>query len=561
MHRYFALPLALSLTAFAADKPSTAKSAQPAAETLDLATIARIREEGISRSHVMEYAAALFDLSGPRLTFSPDYQKAADWSVEQFKHMGLVNAHTESFGETGMGWRQIGTSVLMTQPGTATMLAQADPWSPATKGEITAEVIAVPTLHTPADLDKWKGKLAGKVVLYGDAPKTSPNPPAPIESYDAAKLQHLSEFPLNGDQGETDVLPTDPDYWSKRFTTFKEDLAKFFANEHAVAALIPGGSNGALHDDTSTAGFGWFVFKPEHRQMIPGAVINTESFLRIFRLLEHKVPVSVRINIQTEFTGDKVDGLNVIADLPGDDPAVKDQIVMAGGHLDSWIAGTGATDDGAGVVVAMEALRILKALDLKPRRTIRVALWGGEEQGIYGSRGYVVNHLASVKYPEGEKYKNLPPFVMLPSSVTPKADYANFDAYFNMDNGTGKFLGIFAEGNSEAANIFRQWMEPVKDLGFTTISERATGATDHVSFDQAGLPGFQFIQDPRDYETRTHHTALDTYERLSEPDLRQAATIMAIFLWNAAQRDAMMPRKTVNLSVPKPLEGLYPTAK
>jgi Zn-dependent M28 family amino/carboxypeptidase len=166
-----------------------------------------------------------------------------------------------------------------------------------------------------------------------------------------------------------------------------------------------------------------------------------------------------------------------------------------------------------------------------------------------------------MKYPEGEKYKNLPAFVMLPSSVTPKADYANFDAYFNMDNGTGKFLGIYAEGNSEAANIFRQWMEPVKDLGFATISERATGATDHVSFDQAGLPGFQFIQDPRDYDTRTHHTALDTFERLSDPDLRQAATIMAIFLWNASQRDAMMPRKTVNLSAPKPLEGLYPATK
>lgn len=560
MYKIVATALCLALPALAlAQKKDSPLPSPPAAEKLDLDTIARIRDEGINRSHVMEYGAALFDGVGPRLTFSPDYQKAADWSVDQFKRMGLANAHTESFGETGIGWRQIGTSVLMTAPATATVIAQAGPWSPATNGETTAEVIAIPTLHTEKDFEKWKGKLAGKVILYGDAPKTSPNPPTPIQSYDATRLQHLFEYPLDGDQGETDVLPTDLTYWSKVFTPFKESVAKFFADEHAVAALIPGGSNGAMHDDTGTAAFGWFVFKPEHKQLIPGAVVNTENWMRMSRLLSHKVPVSVRINIQTQFSGDKVDGLNVIADLPGTDPVRKDQVVMAGGHLDSWIAGTGATDDGAGVIVAMEALRILKALDLKPRRTIRVALWGGEEQGIYGSRGYVVSHLASLKYPQNEITKNLPEFVMLPEKVMPKGDYNTFDAYFNMDNGTGKFLGIYAEGNTPAASIFRQWMEPIRDLGFTTVSERATGSTDHVNFDQAGLPGFQFIQDPRDYETRTHHTALDTYERLSEPDLRQAATIMAIFLWNASQRDAMMPRKPLNLNTPKPLEGLYPT--
>jgi carboxypeptidase Q len=560
------LLLAASVSAFAADKLSAQPSpAQPTVETLDLATIARIRDEGLNHSHIMQYASGLFDGIGPRLTGSPDFAKATAWSIDQLRRMGASNPHAESWGEFGMGWRQIGTSVEMAAPSTATILAQATPWSPATSGELTADVIVVPTLENEKDFDKWKGKLAGKIVLLGDAPKINPDPANLLEHYDAVKLEHFASYPLDGDQSDSFVLPSDPAFWEKEFAqvAFKEKVAHFLAGEHAVAVLVPGGFGGVIHDDTSRS-LGWFVYRPEHKQPIPSAVIASEAFGRISRLVTHDVPVSLHVKIDTQFTGDHEDGNNVIADIPGTDPALKDQIVMMGGHLDSWIAGTGATDNGAGTIIALEAMRILKTLNIQPRRTIRIGLWGGEEQGIFGSSGYVKSHLGTLKYSDKPEEQVVPEFVRTQTGpVTAKPDHANFDAYFNADNGSGKFLGIFSEGNSAAATIFEQWAAPIKDLGFTTISLRNTGSTDHVPFDQVGLPGFQFIQDPRDYGTRSHHTNQDTYERLSEPDLKQAATIMAIFVYNTAQRDAMLPRMLLphpelDEQRAKPLEGIYP---
>jgi len=542
-------------------------AAQPAAESLDLATIERIRTEGLWHSHVMEYGSGLFDGVGPRLTGSPEFERAAQWSIEQLRRMGASNPHEESWGDFGMGWTQVGTSLLMTAPSTATLLAQATPWSPATQGEIKGDVIAVPELEDEKGFDAWKGKLAGKIILYGNAPKINPDPSNPMQHYDAAKLEHFASFPLNGDQEDSFVLPDDPAFWEKIFKQmmFKEKVAKFFADEHAAAVLVPGGWRGIIHDDTGES-MGWFVYRPDHKQALPSAVIANEAFLRMHRLVSHKVPVTVTLNIDTRFSGDHVEGHDVIAEIPGTDPALKDQVVMMGGHLDSWIAGTGATDDGAGTIIALEAMRILKALNIQPRRTIRIGLWGGEEQGIFGSSGYIRNHYGTLSYSTKPEEQLVPEFLREQvGPVTVKPEHAQFDAYFNADNGTGKFLGIFCEGNSQAARIFEQWAKPIKDLGFTTISMRNTGSTDHVPFDQVGLPGFQFIQDPRDYESETHHTNEDTYERLSEPDLKQAATVMAIFVYNAAQRDAMMPR----LPMPdpahdhqddKPLEGIYPTA-
>jgi carboxypeptidase Q len=570
--------LALSLTAFAADKtnnkintkPQPAPAmGQPAAETLDLDTISRIRDEGMNHSHVMEYASGLFDGVGARLTGSLDFAKAAAWTQDQLTRMGAANARTESWGDFGMGWQQIGTSLLMTAPGTATFLAQATPWSPATAGEVTGEVIAVPTIEDEKEFDKWKGKLSGKIVLYGTTPKINPDLSLQVEHDDAAKLDHLRSYPLDGDQSDTYVLNlSSPDgALQKRIKAriFREKVARFFAEEHVVAILVAGGAGGVLHDDTGSS-LGWYVYLPEHKQAIPSAVIASEAFGRMQRLVSHDVPVSVRLNIQTQFTGDHVDGQDVFADIPGTDPALKDQVVMLGGHLDSWIAGTGATDNGAGVIIALEAMRILKTLNIQPRRTIRVGLWGGEEQGLLGSVGFAKNHLGAHTYSTKPEDQAMPEF--LRKQVGPiaiKPEYATFDVYFNADNGTGKFLGIFAEGNSAAANIFQQWAAPINDLGFTTISLRNTGSTDHVTFDGMGLPGFQFIQDPRDYEARSHHTNLDTYERLSPPDLKQAAVIMAIFVYNAAQRDAMMPRMAMphpelDEQKAKPLEGIYPSA-
>jgi carboxypeptidase Q len=563
--------LALSVFAFAAEKPKAtapeSASAQPAVETLDLETIGRIRDEGFHHSHIMEYASGLFDGVGPRLTGSPDFEKAEQWCLDQLRRMGASNVHAESWGDFGMGWQQIGTSAQMTTPSTATILAQATPWSPATSGEVTAEVIAVPPLKEEKDFDKWKGKLAGKIILYGDAPKINPDPANLQEHYDQAKLDHFRSYPLDGDQGDTHVLSPDPAYWEKIFKemAFLEKVGHFFTDEHAVAVLRPGGFGGVIHDDTGSS-LGWFVYRPEHKQLIPSAVIASEAFDRMHRLVSHDVSVTVRLNIATKFYGDHETGSNVIGEIPGADAALKDQTVMLGGHLDSWIAGTGATDDGAGDIIALEAMRILRALNIQPRRTIRVGLWGGEEQGIFGSGGYVSSHFATPSYSTKPEEQVVPEFIRQQTgALALKPEHARLDAYFNADNGSGKFLGIFTEGNAAAAHIFQQWVAPIEDLGFTTVSSRNTGSTDHVPFDQVGLPGFQFIQDPRDYSTRSHHSNQDTYERLSESDLKQAAVIMAIFVYNTAQRDAMLPRKPLphpelEEQRAKPLEGIYPTA-
>jgi hypothetical protein len=568
--------LLVSICAFAADKTKTQSSTPPAGacaaekcapEKLDLDGISRIRDEGLKHSHIMEYASGLFDDVGQRLTGSPEFARAEQWSEDQLHRMGASNVHTESWGEFGMGWEQIGTSLQMTDPGPATFLAQATPWSPATPGEVTAEVIAVPMLNEEKDFEKWKGKLAGKVILYGDAPKINPDGPKPPEHFDAAKLEHFRLFALDGNQSDAHVLPKDPEIWEKRFKedAFLEKAARFFADEHAVAVLRPGGSGGVLQDDTNMS-MGWWVYRADHKQPIPSASVASENFGRMHRLVSHNVPVSVRINISTRFTGnDHVTGEDVIAEIPGADAALKDQIVMVGGHLDSWIAGTGATDDGAGSIIALEAMRILAASGVKPRRTIRIGLWGGEEQGIFGSKGYVANHYGTITYSTKPEEQVVPEFLRVRTGVATKPDQAKFDAYFNTDNGGGRLLGIFAEGNSPVAEVFQQWVPAVSDLGFTTVTLWNTGSTDHVSFDQVGLPGFQFIQDPRDYMVRSAHTNQDTYERLSEPDLKQAATVMAIFLYNTAQRDEMLPRKPLpnpaeDEKRSKPLEGVYPGA-
>jgi peptidase M28-like protein len=516
----------------------------------------------------MEYASGLFDGVGPRLTGSPDFKRAEEWSLDQLRRMGASNAHSESWGEFGMGWQQIGTSLLMTTPSTATFLAQATPWSPATAGEVTGNVIAVPALRDEKDFEQWKGKLAGKIILYGDDPKINPDAPTLQEHYDQAKLEHFRSYPLDGDQNESHVLPTDPNLWERAFkdVAFLEKVGRFFADEHAIAVLRPGGSGGVIHDDTNMS-LGWFVYRPEHKQAIPSAVVANEAFGRMHRLVSHGVPVTVKLNIAAQFYGDHEAGANVIAEIPGADPVLKDQVVMMGGHLDCWIAGTGATDDGAGAIIALEAMRILRALKIEPRRTIRIGLWGGEEQGLFGSAGYVNSHFGTRSYSTKAEELLVPEFLRQQTGpVTIKPDHARLDAYFNTDNGGGRFLGIFTEGNAAIASIFQQWVPAVSDLGFTTVTLRNTGSTDHASFDQVGLPGFQFIQDPRDYETRSAHTNMDAYERLSEPDLKQAAVIMAIFVYNTSQREAMLPRKPLphpelEEQFAKPLEGIYPAAK
>jgi carboxypeptidase Q len=552
---FFALLAAINAPANDQKKASedshdrSAVQPQPSPENVDLAMYGRIREEGLAHSRVMDYATALFDDIGPRLTGSPNLAKANAWTRDQFVAMGCANAHLESWGDFGMGWRQIATSVDMVAPDTAVLIGQATPWSPATAGTIRADVIAVPYLQSEKDFEAWKGKLAGKIILYGQPPEIEPNPKPLLETYDANKLQEIFDYPLDLNFREQHIYPSTPKFWADVFkqVNFKVKIAQFFAEQGATAVLVSSyaGDGGIMRDDNNEA-MGLFVYLPDHQQPIPSAVLANEAFGRVARLLEHHVPVTLSLNIATEFTGDHQQGYNTIAEIPGTDPKLKDQVVMLGGHLDSWIAGTGATDDGAGSIIAMEAMRILTALHVQPRRMIRVALWSGEEQGELGSLGYVNQHFATMGRATSPEQMAVPVFLRERTGpLTTKPEYSLISGYFNIDNGGGKLLGIYAADNSALVPIFQQWIAPLKDLGVTTVTLRPSGSSDQDTFDDVGIPAFQFIQDPRDYETRSVHTNQDTYERLSPDDLKQAAVVEAIFVYDAAMRDQMLPRKPI----------------
>ena len=523
--------------------------AQPAVETIDLAAITRIRDEGINHSHIMDYASGLFDGIGPRLTASPDFVKAEEWSLQQLRRMGASNAHTESWGEFGMGWQQIGTSVQMTAPSTATVLAQATPWSPATSGEVTAEIISVPTLKEEKDFDKWKGKLTRKIILYGDDPKVNPNPANPLQHYDPASLEHLHTFPLDGDQGESHVLRQDAMDKFFKESAFQEKVGHFFTDEHAVAVLRAGGSGGLLHDDTGMT-FGWFVYQPEHKQTIPSAVIASESFGRMYRLASHSVPVSVRLNIATKFSGEHEPGSNVIAEIPGSDPVLKRSDRHARrspGQLDRRDRRHGRRR-GKPSRQLWKPCAFSAPLDLQPCRYALESPYGAAKSKEFSARpgtsAATSEHALTPPNRKDKSSRNSSGNRLAPSPSSPSMP--SWTPTSTPITEPVSSSAIFAEGNPHAvAAIFQQWAAPISDLGFTAVTLRNAGSTDHVSFDQVGLPGFQFIQDPRDYETRSAHTSLDTYERLSEPDLKQAAVIMATsILQHRAVRDAMLPRKT-----------------
>ncbi|HET7890431.1 MAG TPA: M20/M25/M40 family metallo-hydrolase [Candidatus Sulfotelmatobacter sp.] len=549
----FAVLLCLSVTVSAADKKSKDSKAeetnkpsyelpQPATENLDYTMYQRIRDEGLAHSHVMEFASALADGIGPRLTGSPNLKRANEWTRDQFAAMGCSNAHLEDWGEFGMGWRQLNTWVRMSAPDTAVFIAQALPWSPASKGPVGGRAIWV-TAKDEKDLEKYKGKLAGKIVFFGEMREVKPVDKPLFERRDDANLKQTAEFPVR--LGE----PSSELEFIKRLE-FREKVGQFLAAEHAAAVVIPsrdgrnnGGSGGTIFDDGGS-GMGWFTYQREHAEQLPVVVTAIENYGRVYRLLKANVPVTIEMDVETEFTGDHEHGFDTIAEIPGTDPKLKDEVVMVGGHLDSWASATGATDNGAGTVVAMEVMRILNALHVQPRRTIRVGLWTGEEQGEFGSYGYVKQHFGYVPLSTEPDQIKLPDFLRKPSgAVQLKPEQQKISGYFNVDNGSGKIRGIYLQENSAVAPIFQQWIAPLQDLGVTTLTMRNTGGTDHEAFDSVGVPGFQFIQDMLDYGSRTHHSNMDTYERLQPDDLAQAAVVEAIFVYNTAMRDQMLPRK------------------
>jgi hypothetical protein len=544
---------------------------QPATETLDLNMYQRIRDEGLNHSHVMEFATALMDGIGARLTGSPNLAKANEWTRDTLTKIGLENAHLEDWGEFGLGWQQLNTWARMVTPDTAVLIVQATPWSPATPGPVTGDVVFV-SIQDEKDFDQYKGKLAGKIVLFGAMREVPPVDKPLFERYSDKDLEDIAEFPVSDNAGG--LTPEMQARMKARMERNRmiDKIAQFFADEKVAAVIEPsrdgkngGGSGGTIFDDNG-ATLGRTPYLAEKRVKIPVVVAAIESYGRLYRLTQAKAPVSVEVDVDTKFTGEHEHGYDTIAEIPGTDPKLKDQVVMLGGHLDSWIAGTGATDNGAGTIVAMEAVRILKALDVKPRRTIRIALWTGEEEGIFGSKGYVKQHFGSAALSTAPDQLALPEFMRRATGpLEVKPEQKLISAYFNVDNGTGKIRGIYTQGNAAIAPIFAQWIAPLKDLGVTTVTLRNTGGTDHLSFDAVGIPGFQFIQDMLDYESRTHHSNEDVVERLQPADLKQIATVEAIFVYNAAQRDQMMPRKPLPDPAAEekrraPLEGIFPGA-
>lgn len=517
---------------------------QPAVEKLDLNAYARIREEGLTHSHVMDLASALTDDIGGRLTGSPNMQKANDWTRDELTRLGLVNAHLEDWGEFGMGWQQLNTWVRMTAPDTAPFIAQATPWSPATNGAVSGDAVNV-NIDDDKDFDKYRGKLAGKIVLLGEMRPVPPVDKPLFVRYDDKDLEELAQYEAAPNRDMQRRI----EQYLKR-AALRDKIATFLADEKVAGVILPsrdskngGGSGGTFFDDNGAA-LGMQPYKADKAVKVPVVVAAIENYGRVYRLLKAHVPVTLEMNVETKITGDHQHGFDTVAEIPGTDPTLKDQVVMVGGHLNSWASATGATDNGAGSVVAMEAVRILKALDIHPRRTIRIALWSGEEEGLFGSKGYVRDHFGSYPLATDPESMKLPEFIRKAAGpIETKPEWKTLDLYINVDNGTGKIRGVYLQGNAAEEPIFRQWIKPLKDLGVSTITMNNTGGTDHLSFDAVGLPGFQFIQDPADYESRTHHSNMDTYERLQPGDLAQIATVEAIFLYNAAMRDEMMPRK------------------
>jgi carboxypeptidase Q len=501
-----------------------------AQETVDAASVAKIREEGLNHSKVMDIAFNLTDVSGPRLAGSPGLKRAQDWAVSQLKEWGMANSKLEAWGKFGKGWEVQKNYAAITVPYYHAIIAIPKAWTPGTNGPVKGDVVLVKA-DSLADLDKYKGNLAGKIVIFDTKPLTERTFKSDAARYTDEELDKMAQATMAPRGQRNNAFdPNSPAMAARRkMIAMRTAMATFFVDQKVGLVLSQGRgtdgtvftTNGASYADTA-------------KTVAPELETSSEDFQRILRLVKAGKKVELEADIKTAFFTNDLQGYNVVAEIPGTDKKLKDQVIMIGGHLDSWHAGTGATDNAAGSAVMMEAMRILKAIGFKPKRTIRIALWSSEEQGLFGSRGYVAAHFGD------------------PRTMALKPEQAKLDAYYNLDNGTGKIRGIYLQGDSAAGPLFKTWLEPFKDLGATTVTVSNTGGTDHQSFDAVGLPGFQFIQDGIDYNTRTHHSNQDTYDRLIEDDLKQAATIVASFVYNTSERTEMVPRKPLPTVAPPP---------
>jgi hypothetical protein len=504
-------------------------------EKVDTVMVAKIKKEGLEKSQVMEIASQLTDIHGPRLTNSPGYQNAANYAKNTLQSWGLSNVRFDTWDEEfGRGWTLKKFSLHTLGPVYFPVIGYPKAWTPGVKGPVQADVVYL-DVTSEKDLTKYTGKLKGKIVLFGAPVNVKPGFKADASRFSDSTLLKLSNAGAEA--------PFDPRRFQQSQQAQQLAYAKwdFCMKEGAIAVLEPSPAT-RLEDGTVLVGSVTVPYAPGVPQgqrvraasaaapkVLPQVIVADEHYNRLIRQVQKGLPVKMELTLETEFTAPGP-GFNVIAEIEGTD--LKDEVVMIGAHLDSWHAGTGATDNASGSAVMMEAMRILQSLGAKPRRTIRIALWGGEEQGLIGSRNYV-------KRTFGQRLDRAAPYDSI--RLTPAAE--KFAAYFNMDNGTGKYRGVYLQNNENVRPVFRAWLKPFEKMGATTLTFNNTGATDHVPFDQIGLPGFQFIQDPIEYSSRTHHTSMDLYDKLVEADLKHNAVMTAAFAWLAATRDEKLPRK------------------
>lgn len=484
-------------------------------EPVDLDVIYKIKREGLQNSQVEKLAFYLTDFAGPRLAGSTNLRKTRAWTEDKFKEWGLSNIRQEAWGEFGKGWDVKKSYIAMTAPYYQQLIATPKAWTSGTSGVVKGNVVFM-DVKTPQDLDKYKGKIKGQIVAFPTTLDVKTNFEAEAKRYTEEELENMKKFPVAGGNRR----------WSPealaQFRAQRELNMKIndFLLEEGAALRLTGtrGNFGTVFHSTGAS------YAADAKATVPELEMAMEHYGRILRLIENGVEVGIEAEVITEFVTDDLKGYNVFAEIPGTDKKLKEEIVILGAHIDSWHAGTGANDNAAGMIVMMEAIRILKTLGIQPKRTIRIALWGEEEQGLYGSRGYVKKYL------------------MDPETKEKKSEYEKVSAYYNIDNGSGKLRGIYTQGNDALKPIFESWFEPFHDMEATTVTNRSTGSTDHVAFDAVGVPGFQFIQDPIDYG-RGYHTNMDLYERLQMDDMRQAAIIVASMVYHTAQRAERLPRK------------------
>lgn len=487
-----------------------------AQEKIDYQMMQRIRQEGMQNSKMAELMSYLCDVYAPRLAGSPQYREAGKWVVNKLKEYGLENPKMEAWGTFGRGWELKKFYAAMTSPQYMPLIAFPKAWTAGLSGTVKGNAVLM-DIKKEEDLAAFKGKVKGAIILSKGEQEVALGMEADgrRESDDDLKKMTLAADGTGRRNFTPEVIAQ-----MRAQRELQTKVSKFLKDEGALVILEPSrGTDGTIFVQSGGE------YKKGSSEAMPQIVVAAEQYNRMVRIAQKNIPVSLELELQSNYDDSDSLGYNVVAEIPGTDKKLKDEIVMLGGHFDTWHAGTGATDNSSGTAVAMEAVRILKTLGVKPKRTIRIALWDAEEEGLIGSREYVRNHFFDRDKKEA------------------KPEYDKLAAYFNYDNGSGKIRGIYTQGNFEVMPIFEQWLKPFNDLGASTVTLRNTGGTDHQSFDGVGLPGFQFIQDPLEYETRTHHSNMDVYDHSSRADLIQSATIMAAFIYNAAMRDEKLPRK------------------